>query len=617
MPVQLADSDTDTIGPYARLSASQFNTYKACPRLWYYEKVLRFKMPQIPVLFVGRAVEETICRVLRESPGLIIGEAPVETYGQPPLDDEGRPTREDGRSWPASILLPLDESMIPDNPHDLREWTLTRAEHHFPLVFERCRKEWEKDERKAGDWLDVEEEEVLRMVFEGLTFHLREVERCFEAGGGPHLGQWRSGKREEWPAPDGYQQTDFARHHPLAAEGDVTWLEAWEISRPWFVHPDAKPFTMNAIHPEHWLQGEYDLVYRWDGDITIVDLKASVGANDRSGDYVEQLRMYAMLWYVTHGRTSQVKSLQIWYLGHASIKEIPCPSVDEMDEMERELKSLWSELKQEKPAREDCQPAPAPMRGFAPGGKPAAPPNMSRCDRCDWKAMCPNGSGTDEEVLPSRLQLPGSLDVTMLEEIGHLNARATVRGELFSVGLIREKSPLKMVLKQDEYFAQLYFVSNEHHLGGSTWHSLPKKGQNVLVEDAIFTVNWKGEIVLKFDPFARLSLDESPETESFHLMDYQAKHSVGGKVVYTYLKSGVGRNGKVWRRRGMMLLDHTGAMKIEGWADDWNAQFEMVEVGDDVVVTNIGLDAWATEVRGDYTRNSRLQIINRVDRSAA
>ena len=98
MPVQLADSDTDTIGPYARLSASQFNTYKACPRLWYYEKVLRFKMPQIPVLFVGRAVEETICRVLRESPGLIIGEAPAETYGKPPLDEEGRPNRDEGRS---------------------------------------------------------------------------------------------------------------------------------------------------------------------------------------------------------------------------------------------------------------------------------------------------------------------------------------------------------------------------------------------------------------------------------------------------------------------------------------------------------------------------------------
>ena len=65
----------------------------------------------------------------------------------------------------------------------------------------------------------------------------------------------------------------------------------------------------------------------------------------------------------------------------------------------------------------------------------------------------------------------------------------------------------------------------------------------------------------------------------------------------------------------MMVMDHTGACKVEGWADDWNHQYSMLEVGDVVVLANLGLDAWATEVRGDYTRNSRLQIVERVDRS--
>ena len=66
-----------------------------------------------------------------------------------------------------------------------------------------------------------------------------------------------------------------------------------------------------------------------------------------------------------------------------------------------------------------------------------------------------------------------------------------------------------------------------------------------------------------------------------------------------------------------MLMDHSGACKIEGWADDWNHQYGMLEVGDLVVVANVGLDAWASEVRCDYTRQSRLQIIERVDRSTA
>ncbi|MBT6922936.1 MAG: hypothetical protein HOA35_00175, partial [Euryarchaeota archaeon] len=71
MPVRLAINDDDSVGPYNRLSASQVNAYTACSRMWFYEKVRRFKMPQIPVLFVGRAVEEAFCRMLQESPALL------------------------------------------------------------------------------------------------------------------------------------------------------------------------------------------------------------------------------------------------------------------------------------------------------------------------------------------------------------------------------------------------------------------------------------------------------------------------------------------------------------------------------------------------------------------
>ena len=55
MPVSEIDSKLDTVGPYNRLSASQVNTYKSCKRMWFYEKVLKLKINQIPVLYVGRA----------------------------------------------------------------------------------------------------------------------------------------------------------------------------------------------------------------------------------------------------------------------------------------------------------------------------------------------------------------------------------------------------------------------------------------------------------------------------------------------------------------------------------------------------------------------------------
>jgi len=55
-------------------------------------------------------------------------------------------------------------------------------------------------------------------------------------------------------------------------------------------------------------------------------------------------------------------------------------------------------------------------------------------------------------------------------------------------------------------------------------------------------------------------------------------------------------------------------MKVEGWANDWGPQYDLAGVGDTVVVANIGIDAWAVEVRGNVTRNSKIHITKRVER---
>ena len=78
MPVRSADPVTDDIGRFNRLSASQANTWDDCPRLWYYQNKMRLKFPQSPPLFLGRAVEECVCRVLMESPGLVFASAPLD-----------------------------------------------------------------------------------------------------------------------------------------------------------------------------------------------------------------------------------------------------------------------------------------------------------------------------------------------------------------------------------------------------------------------------------------------------------------------------------------------------------------------------------------------------------
>ena len=80
MPVRSADPETDDVGRFNRLSASQANTWDDCPRLWYYQNKMRLKFPQTPPLFLGRAVEECVCRVLMESPGSSVSNRAIRCH---------------------------------------------------------------------------------------------------------------------------------------------------------------------------------------------------------------------------------------------------------------------------------------------------------------------------------------------------------------------------------------------------------------------------------------------------------------------------------------------------------------------------------------------------------
>ena len=495
---------------------------------------------------------------------------------------------------------------------ELRNWAIERLKAHLHPALNSMKEEWQKNERKAGDWDSVDPDYCLKMCVNGLDMHLKEVQRCIDANGGPLLKEWRRGQRPEWPAPDA-RRYSLSNDHPLAVEGSVTLIEAWEIARPWFVDPNAGKFAMNAVHPEHWFQGEYDLVYRWDGKITIVDLKASIGRGDRSGNYVEQLRMYAMLWWVTHGKKEQVDGLEIWYLGADAIKTIPCPDVDEMTKMEVELEELWRQLRKTTPSLDECPPKPAPVRGFKAGGIPIEAPDEVRCERCDWAEVCPGGDGDDELPEGGNIQLPGTSTPIDLTTIGVLDPRMTLVGEVFSVMGMKEARRPQVTVSQGSKFAKVVFLVDAHEDGRSSWPSELVKGDIVRLENVIPTVNWKGEIELKIDPHACM-VHASPDDTASDLMEFRARWNITGKLVYKFEKRGVGRNGKEWHRKGLMLLDASGAMKVEGWANDWGPQYDLAEVGDTVVVANIGIDAWAVEVRGNVTRNSKIHITKRVER---
>ena len=608
MPATIVDRDKDTVGPYNRLSASQVNSFKSCPRLWFYEKELNFKIGQVPVLFVGRAVEDAFCRMLKESPALISSNASNDTLSKIPLDDNGQPDREKGLIWPSQRLLPLPRKSWPKSIDEVRKWAISRLDVHLPISLNEMKREWEKDERKSGNWDEVDPIYCRQMCINGLEMHLEELKKCVSANGGPNLQNWRKGDRDYWPSPDGFG-FEIIGNHPLADEGDVSITEAWEISRPWFVEPDSEKFSLNSVHPDYWFQGEYDLVYRWGDTVKIVDLKASLGKGDRSGDYVEQLKMYAMLWWVTHGKKQTVDELEIWYLGANKIKKLESPSITELQEIENELNLMWSKLKSAKVSIEDFPPNPSPLRGFLEGGVPTNPPDAARCDNCEWRKVCPGGLGNDNFPENKSFNIPGNLTAIETTEIENLNPRLTIICEVFSVFESKNKRPA-LTVYQGQKMAKIDILVDKNQDGVTPWPEKIAKGDRIIVENAVVTVNWKGEIILKIDPLGFIGKTDSEIFEQSDLLEFRARWNVIGKLVYKFDKRGVGRNGKPWHRRGLMIMDSSGSMKISGWTNDWGNQFDMAEVGDLVLIANIGLDAWASQVRGDINRNSKIQIIS-------
>ena len=608
MPATIVDQDNDVVGPYNRLSASQVNSFQSCPRLWFYEKNLHFKFPQVPVLFVGRAVEDAFCRMLRESPGLISSNASHDTISRIPLDGNGQPDRNSDEVWPSQRILPLPDKLLPKSISDIRDWAISRIDAHLPVSLEEMRIEWNKDERKAGDWSDVDPNYCREMCINGIDMHLKELESCMENIDENTLKFWRNGHREEWPSPDGFGFS-LEGTHPLANNSKITLLEAWEISRPWFVDPDAANFSLNAIHPDFWFQGEYDLVYRWNGRIKIVDLKASLGKGDRSGDYVKQLRMYAMLWWVTHEKEELVSDLEVWYLGANKVKIIDNPTESELEAMEKELKLLWKELKSVDISIENFPPSPSPVRGFLEGGVKTDPPSEKRCDRCDWSKICPGGSGNDEFPADKSFTVPGNITPIEVTPINDLDPRLTIVCDVFSVFDSKNKRP-SITISQGKSMAKIDILVDKHQDGQRPWPEQISKGDRIMIENAVVTVNWKGELVLKIDPLGMISKTQKEIVEHSDLMEFRARWNVVGKMIYKFDKKGVGRNGKQWHRKGIMVMDPSGSMKISGWANDWGTQYDMSQMGDLVLIANTGIDAWATQVRGDISRNSKIQIIS-------
>jgi hypothetical protein len=205
--------------------------------------------------------------------------------------------------------------------------------------------------------------------------------------------------------------------------------------------------------------------------------------------------------------------------------------------------------------------------------------------------------------------IPGNITPIETTPIEDLDPRLTIICDVFSVFDSKNKRP-SITISQGKSMAKIDILVDNHQDGRRPWPEQISKGDRLMIENAVVTVNWKGELVLKIDPLGMISKTKKEINEHSNLMEFRARWNVIGKLIYKFDKKGIGRNGKQWHRKGIMIMDSSGSMKISGWANDWGTQYDMSQMGDLVLIANTGIDAWATQVRGDISRNSKIQIIS-------
>ena len=500
-----------------------------------------------------------------------------------PLLDDGSLDYDNQMAWPSPAMLELPEGQWPDDRKALESWAMSRVDVHFDSCWDAAVADWESAPNRSGSVADADPEEALEMVRAGIRMHLDQVETCLKAGGGPKFSEWRAGgMRGQWPAPDGFPRVWIERHPAARDSGDITWFEAWEVARPWFVDPDAGQWKQTTSHPEEWFQGEYDMVYDWTGAIRIIDLKASIGRGDRSGSYIDQLRLYCWLWWETHGRADEVEALEIWYLGTGSVKDVPRPTQDELLGLSEELEALYGRIHARDPTIDECPPEPAPLRYFDEGGVPSQTPidpdPRARCRRCELRGVC-EGSEHDLELPLER----------SIERFGH-NWPVTPLGEIVTrVNVVGDVSGLRGPNLAADGSVELSFILQEGYDRAKvrpSRYGTPRQvtrsianGSRVRIENAMASV-WKGEVVLDIDDKSSVAIAD--ESDSSPIVDIETKVNAIGRV----WSVNAFPDGEGVPRWSVTMVDQTGSAGVVAFRQFIPLAAAGVTRGDEIAILN-------------------------------
>ena len=608
MPVQIVDEEDLLVSKFKRLSATSLIQYRNCPRSWYHQRIEFLRGPQVPAMMRGHIVENTVSRVFRETP-LLVSESDAWDVLETPLDDQQRPSRDSAEGYKAPSIQP-GEGL--DSIESLRTWAQARCDIHLPMVKQIHVEEFEDNPMSIGSGADLDDELMQKMAYATIDFHLTEVERCLQMNGGPKLSEFRSGKRPKWPAPDGFPY-DWETPHPAATKGDCTLMEAWEIARPWFVDPDAGTFSLGTIHPEHWFWGEYDFVYDWEGHVSIIDLKAAMGDNDRSSGYVLQLEIYAWLWWETHGRSSRVQDLRIWYAGSNQVKQVTAPDEERLLELDVQLRETYDSLFENRSEDVVDYPAkPAPLELFEAGGIHVGTSEdpLARCIDCTHRSICPNGENRSELPNMDRLQHEGRQ--WPITPSNQLRTRIDICGEV--TGLLSPQS-------DDEGNIQIKFNLQQgvdRVEVKNCYFPKPKRitrrianGAHVRIKGGRPT-EWNLTPSVELDDLSEIEIIDPNDADGEQIVGMTTAGSVVGRVMTirdtTWQKFRSGSGKPKWR---LTIQDATGSIDIVAYAFAVPPSARSVRPGDEIAILNGVYSEFFGRPEIKFQKNTRLAILSR------
>ena len=528
---------------------------------------------------------------------------------QSPLDDENRPVRDSGDGYNAPDIQPTTGL---ESIESLRAWARARCDVHLPHVKQLHVEEFEDNPMSIGSGEDLDDDLMQQMAYATIDFHIEEVERCLQMNGGPKLSDFRAGVRPDWPSPDGFPY-DWSLPHPAASTGDCTLMEAWEISRPWFVDPDAGTFSLGTIHPEHWFWGEYDFVYDWDGNISIIDLKAAMGDNDRSAGYVFQLEIYAWLWWQTHDRTSQVSNLRIWYAGSNQVKIIEAPDQIRLAALDTELREAYDALFVNRSENVEDYPAePAPVQLFEAGGKHVGTSEnpLERCIGCDHRSICPNGENRSGLPMLESLQHEGrNWPIT---PSNRLQTRIDICGEV--TGLLSPQSDdqgniqIKFNLQQgvDRVEVKNCFFPKPKRITRRI-----SNGSHVRVKGGRPT-EWNLTPSVELDDLSEIEIIDPEDADGESIVGMVTAGSVVGRVMTirdtTWQKFRSSSGKPKWR---LTIQDGAGSIDIVAYAFAVPPSARSVRPGDEIAILNGVYSEFFGRPEIKFQKNTRLAILKR------